>query len=90
MTMKPIDNLSRAERERECRNSRPNLAVRIAEYQPRAIVSILRRIRRDVEIAAAQSGSKAYLYNVPFPGNGWQTCFRNEMKSIIPRLLEVI
>jgi hypothetical protein len=89
LVMKPIDKLPRAERERQCRDARSDLAARIAEYQPRAIVSILPRIRDDVEIAACRAGSKACLYPVPFPGWGTQNLFKQEMVRILPQLLEL-
>lgn len=89
LVVKPIDNVSAAQRERECREARPDLASRIRRYQPSAIVTILLRIRDHVEIAACRADSKACLYFVPFPGHGNQKEFRADMARILPRLHEL-
>jgi hypothetical protein len=82
----PIDNLPTQERKRRCEGARHDLALRIAEYRPRAIVSLLRRIKDDVEAAAKEAGSNAARYNVPFPGHGNQGRFLAEMRNIVPKL----
>jgi hypothetical protein len=82
----PIDNLPRLEREKRCRDARADLAARIAEYRPSGIVSLLRRIRDDIEIAAIMANSKACRYVLPFAGYGHQGRFRDEMKRILPEL----
>jgi hypothetical protein len=83
LVTKPVDKQLR---EKQCRDARADLAARIAKYQPQAIVSILWRIRDDVEIAINAAGSKASFFAVPFPGNGWQTRFREDIKRIFPEL----
>jgi hypothetical protein len=80
----PIED--RRERRKQCREARASLATRIAEYQPSAIVCLLKRICDDVEIAASKAASKAPLYTVPFAGQGHQTKFRDQMKRILPEL----
>jgi hypothetical protein len=80
----PIENLR--ERRKKCREARASLAARIAEYQPAAIVCLLKSICDDVEIAASKANSKAALYTVPFAGQGHQTKFNDEMKRILPAL----
>lgn len=80
----PIENLR--ERRKQCREARASLAARIAEYQPAAIVCLLKRISDDVEIAASKANSKAALYTVPFAGQSHQTKFMDEMKRILPEL----
>ena len=73
-------------RRKKCRDARASLAARIAEYQPAAIVCLLKSICDDVEIAASKANSKAALYTVPFAGQGHQTKFNDEMKRILPEL----
>ena len=68
------------------RSARRVLAARIAEYQPAAIVCLLKSISGDVEIAASKANSKAALYAVPFAGQSHQTKFNDEMKRILPEL----
>jgi hypothetical protein len=86
LVLTPINNLSGAERGRQCRDARSTLAARIAQYQPCAIVSLLRRIKVDVEAAATTAGNNAPRFAVPFPGNGQQTRFQEEMARILPLL----
>ncbi len=80
----PIENLR--DRRKQCREARVSLASRIAEYQPAAIVCLLKSISDDVEIAASKAGSKATLYTVPFAGQGHQTKFKEQMQLILPEL----
>jgi hypothetical protein len=80
----PIENLR--ERRKKCREARASLAARIAEYQPAAIVCLLKSISDDVEIAASKANSKAPLHIVPFAGQGHQREFDDEMKRILPEL----
>jgi hypothetical protein len=80
----PIENLR--DRRALCRDARASLAARIAEYQPSAIVCLLKSISDDVEIAASKANSKAALYTVPFAGQGHQTKFNDQMKRILPEL----
>jgi hypothetical protein len=86
LVLEPVDKLSKAEREKLCRDARSDLAARIKEYQPSAIVSLLRRIQVDVETAADEAEYNALRFAVPFPGNGQQNRFRNEMARILPQL----
>ncbi len=83
----PIENLR--ERRKKCREARASLAARIAEYQPAAIVCLLKSISDDVEIAACRANSKAPLYMVPFAGQGHQRKFNDQMKCILPKLHSV-
>ncbi len=50
--------------------SQPNLTVRIAEYQPLAIVTLLLGMRNVVEEAVRDASCKAERYAVLFPGIG--------------------
>jgi len=81
----PVDHLPRSERVRICWNARHDLAARIAEYHPLAIVSVLRRIRHAVEAAADEADSSAPRYAVPFPGHGHQQRFREEVAHILSK-----
>jgi len=80
----PIEDLR--DRRKKCREARASLATRIAEYQPAAIVCLLKSISDDVEIAASKANRKAPLYTVPFAGQSHQTKFNDEMKRILPKL----
>jgi hypothetical protein len=45
----------------------PGLAKCIEEYEPEAIVSIVRRIEKHVRDAARIAGSNATIHSLPFP-----------------------
>lgn len=79
----PVDHLPRSERERICWDARHDLAARIAEYRPLAIVSVLRRIKHVVEAAADEAGSSAPRHAVPFPGHGHQRRFQEQVARIL-------
>lgn len=80
----PIENLRN--RRNQSRDARASLAARIAEYQPAAIVCLLKSICDDVEIAASKAGCKAPLCALPFAGQRHQTQFKEQMKRILPKL----
>lgn len=80
----PIEDLRN--RRKKCKEARASLTARIVEYQPAAIVCLLKSISDDVEIAASKANCKAPLYTVPFAGQGHQTKFNNQMKRILPSL----
>ena len=80
----PIEDLR--DRRKKCREARASLAARIAEYQPAAIVCLLKSISDDVEIAVSKANSRAPFYTVPFAGQGHQTKFNEQMRRILPEL----
>jgi hypothetical protein len=90
LVLTPVNHLTksseRKERKAKCREAQCSLAVRIAEYQPLAIVSLLLGIRNFVDAAAKKAGCDACRYAVHFPGNGQQALFLTDMASIIPKL----
>ena len=86
LVLTPVNHLTKSERKAKRREAQNNLAERIAEYQPVAIVSLLLGIKDIVEAAAIAAGSSASRYAVPFPGNGHQSRFHAEMARIIPEL----
>jgi hypothetical protein len=86
LVLEPVNRLEKSDRIARCWNAKDSLAERIAEYQPQAIVSLLRTIAPIVEEAAKAAGSKAPRYVVPFPGMGRQLQFKEAMTELIPKL----
>lgn len=86
LVLTPVNHLTPAQRVKQCLNAENSLADRIAEYQPLAIVTLLKRIANNVETAAIKAGSNAPRFAVPFPGMGQQPRFQAEMAIIIPHL----
>ena len=86
LVLTPVNDLSRSEREARCWAARQSVAERIAEYLPRAIVSLLIGFKNIVDAAAVEARSNAPRYAVPFRGNGQQSRFRSEIALILPKL----
>jgi hypothetical protein len=82
----PVNQLTRSERNAKCLDAQSELAARIAEYKPLAIVSLLKRIEKNVNAAAIAAGNNAPRFAVPFAGFGQQLLFKAEMARIIPTL----
>lgn len=75
-----------ADRRRLHRQYILSLTDRLKEYQPAAIVSLLKSIGKAVEQARELSGLRVPHYIVSFPGNGRQVDFHREMASVAPAL----
>jgi hypothetical protein len=86
LSLAPVDKITPAERRAKCRDAQPSLAERIVQYRPLAIVSLLKRIEKNVKTAAIAAGSDAKLFAVPFSRNGNLRRFNAEMARIIPLL----
>jgi len=86
LVLTPVNQLAKAQRDATCLAAQSSLAVRIAEYRPLAIVSLLISIKAIVEAAAIAAGSNAPRFAVPFPGMGQQSRFQAAMAQIIPTL----
>ncbi len=89
LILTPLNNgLSYYERGAACRKAQPCLAMRIAEYQPLAIVSLLLdvRVKNPIYAAAREACSGVKLYAVHFPGPGNQLLFLSDMERIISQL----
>jgi hypothetical protein len=86
LVLTPVNQLGPQDRRAKCREAQNSLAVRIAEYRPEAIVSMLVGIEKIVEAAATEARSIAPRFSVPFPGNGQQARFRVKMAEILPKL----
>lgn len=82
----PVNRMTRAKRKVAWIASAPSLTKRIAEYQPQAIVSLLKGMKAVVEGAATASGCRAPIHTVAFPGMGNQARFRAEMAALLPLL----
>ena len=87
LILTPLDKQMKARERDEAHWQAANgLRDRIAEYRPSAIVALLRRIHRVVQVAADKAGSNVRVRAVSFPGYGQQSKFRAEMAAILPDL----
>ncbi len=82
----PVDHLPPTKRKAQLRLAVPEVAKRIRAYSPDAIVIILKRIERFVREAATQAECRASIYALPFPANGHQAKFKQQMIELFPHL----
>lgn len=82
----PVNHLTSRERTATHLGAAPDLQRRIAEYRPLAIVCLLKSISVIVRIAATGAGFDGQFFEVPYPGNGQQRRFHQQMMEIIPKL----
>lgn len=88
LVLTPVDNLPSRERKRLQNDNVISLADRISVYRPQAVVAFLKAIELPVEAAVGRSGLDCAFHVVPFPGNGRQKLFQQEMEAICPSLLK--
>ncbi len=86
LVLEPINDRSRSQRKALHREWQENLTQRIADYRPKAVVSMLYAIRDVVDVAAARGARDARTYAVHFPGNGQQNLFHADMARMLPEL----
>jgi len=82
----PINKLERRERSRRRQQAVPELAKRLAEYKPKAVVVVMRAILPMVRQAMRMAGISYEPFCVPHPAFGNWTRFSNAMTEIIDDL----
>lgn len=83
LVLEPINGLPRSDRRRLHREYASSLAERIAVYKPQAVISVLQDIHGIVGQAIEKSGLiNVKHYRLPFPGQGHQTRFMDELRRI--------
>ncbi len=82
----PINKLERRERSRRREKAVPELAKRLAEYKPKAVVVVMRAILPMVRQAMRMAGISYEPFCVPHPAFGNWTRFSNAMTEIIDDL----
>ncbi len=87
LVLEPINDKTRAARRRFHENAVSSLAERLTVYRPLAVISLLKFIEEPVRDAVLMAGlSQVPYFSVPFPGNGRQKEFEQEIARIIPLL----
>jgi hypothetical protein len=86
LVLTPINKLERRERSRRRQNAVPELAKRLVEYKPKAVVVVMRAILPKVRQAMQLAGMSYEPFCVPHPAFGNWTHFSNAMKEIIDDL----
>jgi hypothetical protein len=86
LVLTPINKLERHERSRQRQEAVPKLAKRLVEYNPEAVVVVMRAILPTVQNAMRMAGILYEPFCVPHPAFGNWTRFSGAMKEIIDSL----
>jgi hypothetical protein len=86
LVLMPVNKLESRERSRRRQEAVPELAKRLAEYKPKAVVVVMRAILPKVRQAMQIAGMSYEPFCVPHPAFGNWTRFSNAMKEIIDDL----
>jgi hypothetical protein len=86
LVLTPINKIERRERSRRRQEAVPELAKRLAEYKPKAVVVVMRAILPKVRQAMQIAEMSNEPFCVPHPAFGNWPRFSNAMKEIIDDL----
>ena len=86
LVLTPINKMERRERSSRRQEAVPELAKRLVEYKPEAVVVVMRAILPKVRQAMQIAGMPYEPFCVPHPAFGNWTRFSNAMKEIIDDL----
>jgi len=86
LVLTPINKIERRERSRRRQEAVPELAKRLLEYKPKAVVVVMRAILPKVREAMRMAGILYEPFCVPHPAFGNWTRFSNAMTEIIDDL----
>jgi hypothetical protein len=86
LVLTPVNKLKRPERSRQRQDAVPELAKRLSEYKPKAVVVVMRAILPTVRKAMHMAGIMYEPFCVPHPAFGNWTRFSNAMTQIIDDL----
>jgi hypothetical protein len=82
---RPVDQLDPPSRRAACLAGEPLLCRTIKKLQPRAIVTVVRSIRGNVERAASRAGWQGRLIDLPYPGR-WRRHQDLFLGALVPTL----
>jgi hypothetical protein len=86
LVLTPINKLEHRERSKLRRQAIPELAKRLLEYQPKAVVVVMRAIQPTVREAMRMAGISYEPFCVPHPAFGNWPRFQLAITEIIPSL----
>jgi len=81
----PVDHLDARSRHAACLAREPALTRTIRQLEPAAIVTLLKSIRDNVRRAAAQSGWRGPILELPYPGR-WASHRKIFLERLVPQL----
>src|SRR5271154_2829946 len=86
LVLEPVNHLENKDRKSLCKGSISSLAARLRDYNPEAVVILLKSIEQIVLDAIRETGLSCQVYCTPYPGFGNQRRFQDAMTEIIPNL----
>jgi len=87
LSHKPVNNLSKTERENELKKCINPLSERIRKFNPPVITIVLKKIEKYIRKAISKSGCDAETYVLHFPGNSHQNKYIEQLSNIISKHL---
>jgi hypothetical protein len=86
LVSEPVNHLGNKDRRRLCHAAVSSLVARLRDYNPQAVVILLRSIEPMVRSSIRDAGLSCQIYCTPYPGFGNQGRFHDAMTEIIPKL----
>ena len=86
LVLEPVNHLADKDRRSLCRNAISSFAKRLKDYNPKAIVILLKSIQPMALDAIRETALSCPTYCTPYPGFGNQPRFHKAMAEIIPYL----
>jgi len=86
LVLEPVNHLADKDRRSLCRKAVSSFAKRLKDYNPKAIVILLKSIQPMALEAIQATGLSCPTYCTPYPGFGNQPRFHKAMAEIIPHL----
>ncbi len=83
LTTTPVNKMPKVEREKLLEQGIIRLSKKLIDFDPEAIVIVLKKIERYVKNAIGIAGLRCPVYSLPFPGNGHQNKFIKELSSVL-------
>lgn len=86
LVLEPVNHLEDKNRRSLCRNAVSSLAARLMNYNPEAVVILLKSIEPMVRDAINGAGLSCQIYCTPYPSFGNQRRFHTAIAEVIPYL----
>lgn len=83
LSIAPVNKMENRLRKETLEKCIPELASRIETYQPKVIVSLLKKIDKHVKSSIEKTSVSVAYYSLPFPGNGHQNKFSKELTELL-------
>ena len=83
LCQEPINRFDEPTKRKARKAYEESLSIRIKKYKPRVIISTPMSIEKNVKVAINKAGLTINNYSLPFPAQGNQRMFVNELSELI-------